>query len=76
MATINQLTGQTRKFAEACYSENSLSELMQAYNESPDRTDCREWAIDGHEWLLAIEAALAQRLADNPPDPLEDQRHV
>lgn len=65
MSRINELEGQVKAFAEACYDTNSISELEEALNlEEADATDCQEWRVTPEEWRQAIQAALADRKAD------------
>lgn len=56
-----KLTG----FAEACYDQNSITELEDALRlRAADEADCAEWRITPTEWRAAISAALAAKRAD------------
>lgn len=49
-------------FAEACYDQNSVAELLDAYlRRRADAVDCSEWRITPTEWRAAIREALEQR---------------
>lgn len=62
---IETLTGQTRNFAEACYDQNSLSELQAPHSPADaDATDMKTWGITPVEWSDAIEAARKDRQRD------------
>lgn len=62
MEEIDKLEGQCKKFAEACYDENSCHELINALvGDDVDETDCKEWNITAAEWKAAILAALKDR---------------
>jgi hypothetical protein len=52
---------QWERFAEACYDQNTVEELLQALHAPADGDDCREWGITTHEWRHAIAAALAAK---------------
>ena len=59
---IDDLAGNVKKFAEACYDMNSIDELEQSLTlQDADKTDCEEWSINSEEWLLAIKAALNEK---------------
>ena len=66
MFYINKLTGQCRKFAEACIDTNSIDELVRELTEliCPDMTDCQTWEISTDEWAEAVKAALDDKLHD------------
>jgi len=51
------------QFAIACYDGNSMQELVEGLNESPDMTDCQTWGISPEEWKGAIELAFRARSA-------------
>lgn len=55
---IHDLEGHVARFAEACFDQNSIDELRAALAGNADATDCKTWDITGHEWQLAINAAL------------------
>ena len=63
MSEIDKLEGQTQKFAEACYDQNSINELIDALVQTADKTDC-EWGISADEWKIAIQAALKDKIYD------------
>lgn len=57
-------------FAEACYNENSVSELVEALkSRSADKTDCENWKITPSQWRgeikSALEYAMFQYVSDN-----------
>ncbi len=62
---IDNLTGQTKSFAIACYDDNSIDELEIAFNGDPDETDLNEWRITPEQWLLAIATALIDKRNDD-----------
>lgn len=65
MTNIDTLTGQTKAFAEACFDDNSLAELLAPHTPADaDTTDCETWHITPAEWSAAIEAALLERMGD------------
>lgn len=49
-------------FAEACYDNNSIGELIAALMSAPDPSDLHEWGLSDEEYYAAIEQALAARL--------------
>lgn len=56
-------------FAEACYDQNSESELAEGiifYDQtgSGDIADMKTWGLSGAEWKTAIESALAELIRD------------
>ncbi len=51
-------------FAEACYDQNSVTELTEALRGPADREDMRQWGLSACEWREQIELALAAKLAD------------
>lgn len=54
-----ELTG----FAEACYNDNSLSELVAALlDRKADAADCQSWKIKPAQWRAGIRQALQARL--------------
>jgi hypothetical protein len=56
------LSENAKKFAEACFDQNSIESLKATVTEQPDETDCAEWGITGEEWTAAIHWALSERL--------------
>ena len=61
---IDQLEGQAKEFAIACYNYNSLDELKEAASSDADATDCKTWKINEQQWKEAVNAALSDMLAD------------
>ncbi len=56
-------------FSEACYNDNSVTELQEALaSRSADKTDCKTWGITPTQWRNEINLALAAKL--NPEYPL------
>jgi hypothetical protein len=51
-------------FAEACYNQNSIAELINALRGEPDEADCKEWNMSRQDWRDAIADALSVRLDD------------
>ena len=51
-------------FAEACYDQNSISELQQALRGSPDKGDMKKWGLTESEWKKQIKIALDNKIAD------------
>jgi hypothetical protein len=52
-------------FAAACYSDNSVNELIDALSGSAaDKTDCRNWEITPTEWRFQITLALKAMIED------------
>lgn len=46
-------------FAEACYNDNSVSELLDALkSRSADKIDCENWGITPSQWRGAITEAI------------------
>ncbi|MCD6006890.1 hypothetical protein [Halomonas sp. IOP_31] len=54
----------TRAFAEACYDQNSISDLMGEPNEYSDGIDCKQWGITLDQHREALAAALNDLLHD------------
>ena len=48
-------------FAEACYNENSVDELVNALSTGFDERDGEVWDIDEGEWIKAILNALSAK---------------
>jgi len=61
MDKINIKSG---SFAEACYNQNSISELHEALKGTPDKTDMKEWNLSESEWREQIIIALDNLEAD------------
>jgi hypothetical protein len=65
--TSKPLPNQNQKwarFAEACYNQNTVDELLSALHSPADEDDCREWGITPSEWKQAIVDALAAKAYD------------
>jgi len=54
-----------KEFAEACYDQNSVSELAGSLNSEADQADMEAWGIDAEEWKQAIEQALFAKAFDS-----------
>lgn len=53
---------QTKKFAEACFEQNAIHELVIGlYQKHADKTDCNEWNITPSQWRDAIFCALMDK---------------
>lgn len=60
-------------FSEACYDQNSTSDLVHCLSlKDADETDCEVWEIDADEWFSAIEQALLAQAYDYLYDDLID----
>lgn len=59
-------------FAEACYDQNKVSELVEALALPATETDMATWNIDSDEWRSAIEQALLAKAFDDIHDDLVD----
>lgn len=57
---IDDLKGNTKEFAEACFAQNSAEELIQALLGPADGPDMKIWGITSAEWRTAIAAALLE----------------
>ena len=51
-------------FAEACYDQNSITELQQALSGDADQSDMVEWGLTVDEWFEQIKEALDELVAD------------
>lgn len=52
-------------FAEACYCQNTASELLEALTlRAADETDCENWGITPGQWRYAIREALESKAFD------------
>jgi len=74
----NSITSETElpeiaenSFAEACYDNNSLSELQAdgLTADDADAEDLRVWGITPDEWLYSLKLAYAHKLRDIAPEP-------
>ena len=50
-----------RRFAEACYNDNSREELFRALHGEPDKTDLKVWGLTPDEWREGIILAISWR---------------
>jgi len=57
---INELSGNTRAFAVACFDTNSLKELQDV---CLDETDLKIWQITEQQHEAATRAALEEKLS-------------
>ncbi|MFA5385417.1 MAG: hypothetical protein WC364_12315 [Eubacteriales bacterium] len=66
LATSLKLTIQRNEldgFAEACFNDNSLDELIEGLKmRAADETDCKNWGITPTQWRSSLEEALENRL--------------
>ena len=51
---------QASAFSDACYAQNTISDLELALTEAPDATDMATWKISAAEWREAIKTALEE----------------
>ncbi len=61
---IDDLNGNVKAFAEACYDMNTIEDLKKPFC-AANEIDCNEWKISAEEWKLAVEAALNEMLSKN-----------
>ena len=60
-------------FAEACYDDNTITELATALQQPvADNTDCKTWGISAEEWRDAITQALDAKIAKLDGEELSD----
>ena len=69
-AGIRPEAGKINGFAEACYHDNSVSELVAALkSRSADKIDCKNWNLTPSRWRAeiksALEYAMFQYVSDN-----------
>ena len=57
-------------FSEACFNQNSETELMDVLNGEPNQSDCDAWNITKDEWRECIERALAAKIISDNDDQL------
>jgi hypothetical protein len=55
---IENLSGNARDFAEACYDTNSDGELVRALAAEPDTRTMSDWKLSERAYYSAISAAL------------------
>ncbi len=55
---MQDLTGNTLEFANACCSWNTIEELEEALEEFLPMMDCVQWCISPTEWRDAVNAAI------------------
>ena len=53
-----------RGFSEACYDQNSITELEEALSSDADETDMKVWSLTEAEWRDSIKEALAAKKSD------------
>ena len=59
-------------FAEACYDQNSVDDLVCCLERSTvDETDCATWKLSHQEWRSSIADALRARIIDRERLPDE-----
>lgn len=51
-------------FAEACYEQNSISELRAALYRDADQSDCEQWGLTPEQWREQIALALFEKASD------------
>ena len=51
-------------FAEACYNDNTIADLMDALNGEADPVDMAAWELTAEEWRDEITLALAALIED------------
>lgn len=61
-------------FAEACFNQNSLEELIEALTSAPDPADLHEWGLPEDQYYAAIKRALMARLENCDERP--EDRHA
>jgi hypothetical protein len=67
------MTEKNNGFAEACYNDNSITELLEGLKQpAADETDCKTWSITPTEWREAIIKALNAKVANLTDDELGD----
>lgn len=55
----------TKDFAEACYEQNSIEELVKALKIGiADKSDMKEWNINSKQWKNAIASAIIMKGED------------
>ncbi|MBW2185872.1 MAG: hypothetical protein JRG71_05555 [Deltaproteobacteria bacterium] len=55
---INELSGNTAKFAQYCVEQCSVIDLVSFTRDGIDYDMCYKWGINGEQWQDAIFAAL------------------
>lgn len=61
---MEQAASSLEGFAEACYDQNKVGELVEALALPATETDMATWGIDSDEWRSAIEQALLAKAYD------------
>lgn len=69
---MSDASGSLGGFAEACYDQNKVDELVEALTGPADSSDMETWSIDAAEWRSAIEQALLAKAFDEIYDDLID----
>jgi hypothetical protein len=59
-------------FAEACYDQNSVDELIKALAGQADDADMKAWSLMPHQWRYEIGQALAAKAEDAGIEPDQD----
>ncbi|WP_025733198.1 hypothetical protein [Carnimonas nigrificans] len=68
MSEIAKLSGNVKAFASSLLEKASSQELDQlSHAGEPDQKELEEWSISSEEWNQAVQAALADRMADRAP---------
>lgn len=57
---VNELNGNTGKFAQHCAEQCSIIELVTSARNGIDYDKCYEWGITGEQWQDAIFAAMEE----------------
>ena len=52
-------------FAEACFKNNSLKELIEAVKSGVDAQDCAEWGLTTEAAQKQVKIAIFAKIADN-----------
>lgn len=51
-------------FAEACYNQNSVQQLVEGLTDDADQSDMIQWNLNEQQWRDQIKLALAEMLDD------------
>jgi len=57
---IENLTGNTGRFARWCVEQGSIMDLVTSARNGIDYDKCFEWGINGEQWQGAVFAALEE----------------
>ena len=55
---INELSGNTHRFACYCVEQHTVAELVAFVNGGGDHDMCVQWGITGEQWKEALLSAL------------------